>query len=307
MHWPRLPEPKWVATEEAFAAKPQRSFRVRLGRDGMPAETVVGARRTHRIRAGETLLDVARYYDVGHDEMMRANPGVDPWVPPTGAAVMVPSEWVLPCCTYQGIVLNIPEMRLFYYRREGGVLIVDTHPVGLGRRDRRTPRGRFTVINKTVNPRWDIPEPIRQEHIRERGDPRTFIPGGDPDNPLGQYRLGLSIRPYSIHGTNVPWGTGSAVSHGCARLYPEDIERLFPLVAVGTPGEFTYQPVKVGTRGGRVYVEAHADVYGLGPSRSPYDEALVRLRERGLEARVDREVVKTSLRDARGLPVGVSN
>ncbi len=307
VRWPSIPGRGWVPDEPTFAGKPLPSHRVRLGRDGLPVDTVIGERRTFRIRPGDTLLDVARYYDVGHDEILYANPGVDPWVPGVGTTVTVPGEWVLPCCTYEGIVINIPEMRLFFYRREGGALLVDTFPVGLGRTDRRTPRGKATVITRTVNPRWNIPEPIRQEHVRERGDARTSIAGGDPDNPLGKYRLGLSLRPYSIHGTNVPWGTGSTVSHGCARLYPEDIERLFPLVPVGTAVELTYQPVKVGGRGGRVFVQVLADVYGLAKPRSEYEAALARLRDRGLEQRADRALVKASVQAGRGLPVRVSN
>src|SRR5262249_31768549 len=156
----------------------------------------------------DTLLDVARYYDLGWNEIVEANPGVDPWIPPVGTAVVLPTEWVLPCCRYEGIVLNIPEMRLFFYRRPAGdphTLLVDTHPVGLGRTDRPTPRGHFQVRGKTVNPRWNIPASIREEHIRERGDARTTIAGGDPDNPLGKYRIELSIPNYTIHGTNVPW------------------------------------------------------------------------------------------------------
>ena len=297
----------WVADEATFAAKEHETFTVPLDRDGKPTTTVIGRARTFRIRNDDTLLDVARYYDIGNDEMLQANPGVDAWLPPVGSTVTIPSTWVLPCCSYEGIVLNIPEMRLFFYRRDRKNLLVDTYPVGLGRVDRRTPRGRATVITKTVNPRWNIPESIRQEHIRERGDPRKSIAGGDPDNPLGKYRLGLSIRPYSIHGTNTPWGTGSAVSHGCARLYPEDIERLFPLVAVGTPVEFVYQAVKVGMRDGRVYVEAHPDLYRLDAQRSAYDATLTRLKQRGLDGRVDPALIRTSLHEARGLPIQISD
>src|SRR5262249_17873406 len=185
-----------------------------------------------------------------------ANPGVDPFLPPPGADVVVPTAWVLPCCTYEGIVVNIPELRLYYFRHapdDPHTLLVDTYPVGLGRDDRRTPRGTFRVAEKTVNPRWVVPESIRQEHLRERGDGRRSIPGGDPDNPLGKYRLQLSRRIYGIHGTDIPWGIGMQVTHGCVRLYPEDIEHLFPLVPIGTPVEFTYQPVKAGARRGVVY------------------------------------------------------
>jgi L,D-transpeptidase ErfK/SrfK len=290
--------------EAAFARKPLETFRVPLAPDGAtPAETVIGRPTVHRIRDGETLLDVARWYDLGYNEIVEANPGVDPWVPAPGTAVVVPTSWVLPCCTYEGLVLNIPEMRLFSYRRAPGnarQLLVDTYPVGLGRVDRRTPQGKFRVRGKTVNPRWDIPASIRAEHIRERNDSRTFIPGGDPDNPLGKYRLELTIPRYAIHGTNVPWGAGMPVSHGCARLYPEDIEQLFPRVGVGTPVEFLYQAVKVGQRAGQVYVEAHEDLYKL--DSSPVGDVLAMLRRQRLPA-TDRRTVQAALKASRGLPL----
>jgi len=288
-------------TEDAFAWKVVPTYRISAD------ETVIGGVRSHRVRDGETLLDVARYYDLGYNEIVEANPGVDPFVPPVGVDVVVPTEWVLPCCTRAGIVVNIPEMRLYYFRRpgkDGKGTLVDTYPVGLGRDDRRTPRGTFTVVTKTVNPRWNIPESIRQEHIRERGDDRRFIAGGDPENPLGNYRLQLTRRLYSIHGTDTPWGVGMQVTHGCVRLYPEDIERLFPQVPVGTPVEFTYQPVKVGTRRGVLYVEAHRDIYRYTGSLA--SAARVALARQSVDGRVDRRLLRTALDSAAGLPVRVS-
>jgi L,D-transpeptidase ErfK/SrfK len=297
--------PPPLTGEATFATKSLALYTLRMAPDGKaPLDTVVGTRRTHRVRQGETLLDIARWYDLGYNEIVEANPDVDPWVPPVGTAVVIASEWVLPCCRYEGLVLNIPEMRLYYYRRakdDAKTLLVETYPVGLGRDDRRTPRGQFKVTGKTVNPRWNVPESIRQEHIRERGDDRTTIPGGDPDNPLGKYRIELTIPRYSIHGTNVPWGAGMKVSHGCVRLYPEDIEHLFPLVAVGTPVEFAYQAVKAGTRGGATFVEVHDDVYRL--DRSRLRSAMDALERRGLASGVDRRRLEGSLERSRGLPV----
>jgi L,D-transpeptidase ErfK/SrfK len=302
-----LPRTRLEFTEETFARKPVPAYRIPTPKRGAPAGAIIGSLHTYRVRQGDTLLDVARYYDLGYNEIVEANPGVDPWLPPVGTNVLLSTSWILPCCTYEGIVVNIPEMRLYFYRRDPADpahTTVYTYPVGLGRDDWRTPRGRFRVRGKTVNPRWNIPASIRREHVEERNDARTSIPGGDPDNPLGKYRLELTHSLYSIHGTNVPWGTGMQVSHGCVRLYPEDIERLFPLVAVGTPVEFTYQPVKAARRDGAVYVEVHRDIYRYAPSLQR--AAHTALGRADLGSGVDPARLKAALKDAAGVPRRVS-
>jgi L,D-transpeptidase ErfK/SrfK len=259
----------------------------------------------YRIRKGDTLMDLARLYSLGYNEIVEANPGLDPWVPPVGAVVVLPTQWVLPCCSYGGLVVNIPEMRLFLYKNRGdGTTEVVTYPVGLGRDEWRTPTGTFRVSGKTVNPQWNIPESIRKEHIEERGDHRTFIPGGAPDNPLGSRRLELTMPMYRIHGTNIPWGVGMQVSHGCIRLYPEDIERLYPIVSVGTPGSFCYQIVKVGRMNGAVFAEAHQDIYGKNPAI--FREAMSTITGQGLAGEVDQKLLLDGLQNAAGLPFQVS-
>jgi L,D-transpeptidase ErfK/SrfK len=295
--------------EETFERKSIPAYSIPTPTKGSPAtETVIGQVRPYLIRKGDTLIDLARYYDLGYNEIVEANPGIDPWVPPVGATILLPTEWLLPCCDYEGVVVNIPEMRLYFYRRskdDPQTTVVYTYPVGLGRDDWRTPSGKFKIRGKTVNPQWNIPESIRKEHIAERGDPRTFIPGGAPDNPLGKHRLELTLPMYAIHGTDIPWGVGMQVSHGCVRLYPEDIERLFPLVPVGVQGEFTYQPVKVGTRAGVVYVETHRDIYGYAPAL--YREAMTALERAKLAERVDQKLLMAALEDTgSGMPVRVS-
>jgi L,D-transpeptidase ErfK/SrfK len=270
-------------------------------------DSVIGSLRTYRIERGDTLMDLAREYSLGYNEMVEANPGIDPWVPPVGATIILPTEWVVPCCSYNGIIVNIPEMRLFFLRpdpTDPSRIVVETYPVGLGRDDWRTPKGTFKIQGKTRDPQWNIPESIRKEHIAERGDYRTFIPGGAPDNPLGHYRLELTMPSYRIHGTNIAWGVGMQVSHGCIRLYPEDIEHLFPQVPIGTPGEFVYQPVKVGMRDGGVWVEAHEDIYGEAPAR--YRETRATLTKLGLDQAIDDSLLIDVLSSGRGLPRRVS-
>ena len=301
---PARSAPDW--SEETFARKEMPSFGVDVDARGAPGETVLGETTTYRVRKGDTLLDVARWYDLGYNEIVAANPGVDPWVPAPGTDVVVPTQFVLPCCAYDGIVVNLPEMRLYHYRRSAGApgrVTVNTHPVGLGRDDRRTPRGTFRVRGKTVNPQWNIPPRIRREHIAERGDRRTFIPGGAADNPLGKHRIELANSLYAIHGTNIPWGIGMLVSHGCLRLYPEDIERMFPEVTVGTKVRFVYQPVKAGQRDGAAYLEAHPDVYRHG--RSLAADARTALKERGLAGAVDPATLDDALRVPSGVPIEI--
>jgi L,D-transpeptidase ErfK/SrfK len=207
---------------------------------------------------------------------------------------------VLPCCTYEGFVVNVPEMRAYFYRpgKKPGTTIVETYPMGLGRTEYPTPVGVFRVKGKTVNPGWGVPERIRREHIRERGDGRRFIKGGDPDNPLGKYRFELDRTLYRIHGTNFPWGIGRQVSHGCAQLYPEDIAHLFPLMPIGTRVEFVYQPVKIGQDDGETWVEAHRDIYKR--RERPLDQAEKALRAQGLPA--DRMKLESAVGAGDGVP-----
>jgi L,D-transpeptidase ErfK/SrfK len=293
--------------EETFAAKTLRAYPIPVpSPKGAPA-AVIGRVQSYRVQDGDTLLDIARLHDLGYNEITQANPGVDPWLPPIGETVVLPTSWVLPCCTVEGLVLNIPEMRLYFYRRKPAnapTVLVITHPVGIGPQELQTPRGVYKVRGKSTNPTWFIPDSIRQERIQERGDDRRAIRGGDPENPLGKYRFELTRPRYVIHGTNAPWGIGRQVSHGCARLYPEDIERLFPHVPVGTRVEFTYQPFKVGVRDGVVFLEVHADIYGYSPPT--YENVLALLKRKNLQGRVDEQLIRAALKKPRGVPVRVS-
>ena len=296
----RAPSPLPHREERPPPPRKRVSYTIPTPKPGVQSDTVVGEVRTHRVRKGDTLLDLARYYDLGFEEMQQANPGVDPWVPPVGSRVVVPMRFVLPCCTYEGFVVNVPELRAYFYRpgKKPGTTIVETYPMGLGRNEWPTPLGVFRVKGKTVNPAWGVPESIRREHIRERGDGRRFIKGGDPDNPLGKYRFELDRTLYRIHGTNMPWGIGRQVSHGCAQLYPEDVEHLFPLMPIGTRVEFVYQPVKIGQDGGATWVEAHRDIYKR--RGKPLDQAVAALKKRGLQA--DPVKLESAVRAPDGVP-----
>jgi L,D-transpeptidase ErfK/SrfK len=297
---------KW--TEEDFYRKQRLTvpYVAVAGKDAAVETSVLGSTRFYYVQQGDTFLDLARYYGLGYNEITEANPGVDPWVPPVDQAIVLPTEWVLPQAPYEGLVINIPEMRLYYFhpRKGQGPQLVSTFPVGLGRDEWRTPKGKFRVQGKTRNPEWIIPESIREERIREKGRYEKMIPGGDPQNPLGAYRLELSMPGYRIHGTNIPWGVGMQVSHGCIRLYPEDIEQLFPMVPVGTPGQFIYQPIKIGARGGRIYAQVHKDIYTLIPGL--FSEARRIVDELGWGSRIDVDRLRRAVEEQSGVPLDIT-
>jgi len=206
----------------------------------------------------DTLLDIARRYGIGQDEILLANPKVDRWLPGRNTPVVVPTEFILPKSKRSGIVLNVPEMRIYYYPKplKGRMPEVHTFPVSVGRMDWKTPLGTAKVQAKVKDPVWVPPASIRAEHAA-KGDILPPIVAAGPLNPLGQYALRLSIPGYLIHGTDKPWGIGMRVTHGCLRLYPEDINELYAEVPVGTTVEIVYQAVKVGWVLGDLYIEVH--------------------------------------------------
>jgi L,D-transpeptidase ErfK/SrfK len=226
--------------------------------DLQPRQDVVGELSVLSARYEDTLSDIARRYDLGYDEIVQSNPNVDPWLPGQGTRVLLPTQFVLPDAPRDGIVLNLAEMRLYYYpgRRAGETPRVVTYPVGIGREGWSTPTVTTRVVAKVPNPSWTPPESIRAEHAAQ-GDPLPEVVPPGPDNPLGQFALRLGLSGYLIHGTNKPYGIGMRVSHGCIRLYPEDIERLFRRVSVNIPVHIVNQPYKAGWKNGVLYLEAH--------------------------------------------------
>jgi L,D-transpeptidase ErfK/SrfK len=224
-----------------------------------PADlAVVGQLQSTRADRAETLLDIARRFDVGQEEILLVNPDVDRWLPKPGAEVLLPTSYILPDAPRRGLVLNLPEMRLYYYgeRDEQGRPLVITHPVSIGRMDWNTPLGQTRVARKTENPVWRPPLSIREEALADGRELPEVVPAG-PDNPLGGYALYLGVPGYLIHSTNKPYGVGMRVTHGCIRMYPEDIEGLYPRVPVGTPVYIVNQPIKLGWHAETLFVEVH--------------------------------------------------
>jgi L,D-transpeptidase ErfK/SrfK len=205
-------------------------------------------------RYEETFSDIARIYDIGYRQMAAANPEVDPWLPGEGTEVVIPQQYILPPGPREGIIINLAELRLFYFPKDRPVVI--TYPIGIGREGWSTPTGESRVIGKKANPTWKVPESILKEH-EEDGDPlpSVFPPG--PDNPLGEFAIYLDLNGYLLHGTNKPYGVGMRVSHGCIRLYPENIEQFFNEVDVGVPVQIIDKPYKAGWHNGDLYVQVH--------------------------------------------------
>ncbi|MEM7027535.1 MAG: L,D-transpeptidase family protein [Pseudomonadota bacterium] len=221
-------------------------------------DTVIGEMTATQAEMKDTLLDIGRSYGFGYFDMKLINPELDTWLPGEGAEVLLPSQFILPYAPRQGIVMNVPEMRLYYYppAKAGEAQKVYTYPLGVGREGWNTPYITTTIIEKKKEPNWYPPESIRKEH-EEMGDPLPKIVKAGPDNPLGDYAMRLGKPEYLIHGTNKPYGVGMRVSHGCIRLYPEDIESLFQKVSLNTPVKIINQPYKIGVKGDEIYLEAH--------------------------------------------------
>ena len=223
-----------------------------------PDVDVVGEVESTRASRTDTLLDIARRHDIGQDEILLANPHVDRWLPEEGAPVTIPDRYILPRAERTGLVLNLPEMRLYYYPKPVGVqpAVVITHPVSVGRMDWVTPLGKTKIVAKERDPVWRPPDSVKEEHAREGDFLPDVVPAG-PENPLGRFAMRLGLPGYLIHSTNKPFGVGMRVTHGCIRMYPEDIEQLFDQVPVRTQVQLVNQPIKVGWLDGALYLEVH--------------------------------------------------
>jgi L,D-transpeptidase ErfK/SrfK len=224
-----------------------------------PADVdVVGFMQQVPASSKETLLDIARRYDIGQNEILLANPAVDRWLPEDGSRVILPTRYILPNAERTGLILNLPEMRLYYYpkAKTGETPVVITHPISVGRMDWKTPLGVTKIVSKQVDPEWRPPQSIKDEHAKD-GDPLPDVVRAGPDNPLGRYAMRLGIPGYLIHSTNKPYGVGMRVTHGCIRMYPEDIAKVFDDIPVGTPVRIVNQPIKLGWLADSLFIELH--------------------------------------------------
>ncbi|MCK2183429.1 L,D-transpeptidase family protein [Halomonas getboli] len=248
-----------IGLTTALAAPLQANEDLPRGYYRLPEEgDVIGKVFTVEAEKEDTLIDIGHEYGIGYRAMVRANPDVSVWYPGEGTEVTIPGEFILPDAPREGIVINVAEMRLYYYppAEDGESRIVETYPLGVGRQDWETPLGVTTITDKIKNPAWYPPESIRQEHAANGESLPSVVPAG-PDNPLGTRKMRLGIPGYLIHGTNKPEGVGMRVSHGCVRMLPEDVETLFDQVSVGTQVRIINDSFKLGWSDGTLYVQAY--------------------------------------------------
>jgi len=224
-----------------------------------PEQAVIGELQIVYTKEENTFSDLAREYGLGYDEIVAANPDIDPWLPGDGTAVLLPTQYVLPDVSRRGLILNIASKRLFYFPEvaDGAPVQVLTYPIGIGRVGWETPLGETTVISKARDPSWYVPASVRRERA-EMGNPLPAVVPPGPDNPLGHFVLKLDMPGYLIHGTNQPYGVGMRVSHGCIRLYPENIEPLYEMVGIGEAVTIINEPYLAGWRDGELYFESHS-------------------------------------------------
>ena len=284
-------------------------------------DELIGETQVVFARYENTFSAIGRQYNLGYEEMRRANPGVDQWLPGEGTPIYLPTQTILPDTPRTGIVVNVPAMRLYYFTTEKStgekgsgeaaapVIKVSTHPVGIGTEGWGTPFAETKVKDKARDPVWYVPASVRKEHA-ERGDPLPSVVPPGPDNPLGAYAMTLTLPGYLIHGTNKPAGVGMRSSHGCIRMYPEDIEALFGRVARGTEVRFVNQPVLAGWRDGQLYLEVHAPLAEEQHDLvAEADAALTRALERAGAAaaavQIDRDAIAKIVTEQRGIPLPV--
>lgn len=268
---------------------------------------IIGSVTHHVTRQEDTLLDLARWNGLGYTEMIAANRGIDPWVPGAGVKLTIPGAHILPDGPREGLVLNLADQRLYIFNANDGS--VESVPIGVGKSAWGTPIGRTKVVRKRANPTWYVPKSVREEDPEL---PAVVRPG--PLNPLGHHAIDLGWPGYLLHGTNRPYGVGRRVSHGCVRLYPEDIARLFVRIPIGLSVTVVNQEVKLAWVGGTLMMETHpsqeqADELEadgkFAPARPAKYEYQI-LDAAGAHAtRIDWNTVARALDERTGMPVAI--
>ena len=280
-----------------------------------PGQTVVGEVQVITAGKDDTLTDMARRFNVGYEELLRANPKVDPWLPGAGHEIVVPTQFVLPNAPFTGVVINIAAMRIYYFPpvKHGERVVVLTHPIGIGKVGWRTPEGVTKIVRRQQDPTWRVPVSVLKEH-HDNGEELDPVIGPGPDNPLGKYAFYLQWPSYLIHGTNKPAGVGLRSSHGCIRLYPEDIEQFFNMIPVGTEVRVVNQPFLFGWGNGQLYLQPldvlEDDARDWSKAqRRLLSKSLAKTLQQELQAhhqQIDWDLVSSLTHDPQGIPVPIS-
>ncbi len=260
-----------------------------------PVRPIVGQPQTTVVQPEDSLIDIAYRFRLGYSAVEALNPGVDVWLPQPGTLIRLPTVSVLPEVEPVGLVINIPEMRLYDFTVKG---LPEVFAIAIGDEIDNSLLGDFKVGNKRANPIWYVPASIRAE----KPDLPAQVPPG-PDNPLGDRWMNVGTTSYGIHGTNTPYSIGRLATHGCIRLYNDEMRRLWERTASGTKLKLVYQPVKLGRRGNGLFLEAYPDVYNREPNR--VGELMAKLRELGFTTYVDAELMQQVIKDAIGYPIQI--
>ena len=269
----------------------------------------IGETVTITVEQDQTLLDIAKRFNLGQTEIVTLNPDLDRWLIKKGTIVRLPNIRILPDSPHEGITLNVAEYRMYYYPADQPGT-VRSYAHGVGRQDWKTPLGKTSIIKKVKDPAWHPPESIRREHAAN-GDPLPEIVPPGPHNPLGAYALYLNLPgDYRIHGTDIDkiFGIGMQITHGCVRMYPEDISALYQSVDVGTSVYIVKQPVKVGWLNNVLYVEAHPDLEGEEKTQDErYEIALSLIKKENKQELPDFDqlILNKILKDLDGTPTPI--
>lgn len=271
-------------------------------------EDVIGQVQVIKSKYEDTFADLGEANGIGYSAMVAANPGVDAWLPGVNKEIVLPTRFILPPGKREGIVINLAEYRLYYFPK--GRDVVYTYPIGIGREGWGSPVATTKVVAKIPRPSWTPPASIRAEHAAD-GDPLPAVVKPGPDNPLGPFKFVLGLPGYLIHGSNKQFGVGMRTSHGCFRLYNDDVLALAEVVPVGTPVRIINQPYKFGVSSGKVYLEAHTPLDAEGDSGKVNRHAVLMdvLRKRqdvGKGIDLDWEMVRNVIGAEDGLPVEIA-
>jgi len=260
-----------------------------------PDLTVVGTPKMYSIGPKDTLLDIARRNGLGYNAVELLFPKMDAWVPPNGKRVFLPTFWVLPPSQHHQLVINVPELRLYFFDQKTST--VQTYPIGIGDEGWESPLGTFFVNEKRPNPAWYVPASLQEKYGM------AVMPPG-PENPMGEFVMKFSAGAYGVHGTHQPWGVGRLISHGCIRCYPEHIRILYPQVPMGTKLEIIYEPLKFGRKDGQIFVQAFPDVYKKIPDYAKY--AIDKLSQYPFAKDVDQKKFMVVMSLQNGVPTDVT-